>query len=103
MDGLSMRDFRRVKAGGRGKSAKKQAAVVQGAVSYDQSRARVNARGAGRGGQGAGGMIPQQEKDATTGKWLSLPGGNPYCPQLVHTRPHPKAAVCWKTHMWKTD
>ena len=109
VDSLNLRDFRRVKAGGRGRGAKKQAAMVQGAVNYDQSGARANAQDAGRGGQGGGGsvVVPspgaliQQGKDATTGRWLSLPGGNPYCPQAC-SFPHAKAASCWKNHMWKT-
>ena len=109
VDSFSLRDCRRVRAGGRGRGAKKQAAMVQGAVNYDQSGARANAQGAGRGGQGGGGglVVPspgaliQQGKDATTGRWLSLPGGNPYCPQAC-SFPHAKAASCWKNHMWKT-
>ena len=69
---------------------------VASALTYGNSGATVAFQqgGGGAGAQGKG-------RDAATGKWLALAGGNPDNPDACGYIKHTKGHVCWKNHFAK--
>ena len=71
------------------------ASVVAGALTYGNSGPAVAFQQGGGAAQGGKG------RDAATGKWLALAGGNPDNPDACGYIKHTKGHVCWKNHFAK--
>ena len=85
-----------VVAGKGGISGSQQmASVVAGALTYGNSGPAVAFQQGGGAAQGGKG------RDAATGKWLALAGGNPDNPDPCGYIKHTKGHVCWKNHFAK--